>query len=485
MEQVQKVFIAEATAPEQKEFLLPGGVLDVHFKFQGSDGVSLQGSGLDSHLSRLGYDIHECASDVTRGLRIPELSYQTEENAGLRSRIFTRWAMSGEEDRILAEIKIRAGRIGDSVEAYVNRNNIKIIHVRNIMCLPLHLGATQAFYNLAKGRPDIRFIFQHHDSMWEGPAAQKYITPYQKINELMDEIIIPDLPNVTHVVINPISARTVYKKRGITPYVIPDGFDFDRKPPSLTNGRWQEEDRAFHERFGIAEGDLVVGMMTRIAINKNVEAAIQFVRALEDKLKSTGSVLSLGEHHRPFGSDNRVVLLIVQKEDINDSSAYYERLTAYAASLGVELKMIGDSVVADHAANGDARIPFYHVYPHVDLVVYPSEFENFGNQAVEAVWAKRPIVLFEYPVFFEYIRPHLLHYVSLGDHRTLSRSEERDLNVVDDNVIDRAAGETIALLTDPDRIQTETEENVRSLRALCDLSVVGKQFLALYAEPLG
>lgn len=177
--------------------------------------------------------------------------------------------------------------------------------------------------------------------------------------------------------------------------------------------------------------------------------------------------------------------MIVQKEDLSDSNAYYDRLTRYASGLGVEIKMIGDSVVPDHAANGDGRLPFYQVYPHVDLVVYPSEFENFGNQAVEAVWARRPIVLFEYPVFAEYIKPYLPHYVSLGDHSTLRRSADLDLNIVDGEVIDRAAQETIALLTNPERIERETNENATSLRALSDIDKIARQFLILYAEPAG
>ena len=45
-------------------------------------------------------------------------------------------------------------------------------HVRNIMSLPYNLPASLALYNLARERPDLGFLMQHHDIYWEGPNAE-------------------------------------------------------------------------------------------------------------------------------------------------------------------------------------------------------------------------------------------------------------------------------------------------------------------------
>lgn len=47
---------------------------------------------------------------------------------------------------------------------------------------------------------------------------------------------------------------------------------------------------------------------------------------------------------------------------------------------------------------GDTEhVPFYSTYQTFDLVCYPSEHEGFGNQAIETVWARVPLVVLEYP----------------------------------------------------------------------------------------
>jgi len=44
-------------------------------------------------------------------------------------------------------------------------------------------------------------------------------------------------------------------------------------------------------------------------------------------------------------------------------------------------------------------------YVFADIISYPSIFEGWGNQFIEAVFAKKPVIVFEYPVFKSDIKP--------------------------------------------------------------------------------
>jgi hypothetical protein len=115
----------------------------------------------------------------------------------------------------------------------------------------------------------------------EGPNAQNFLTPYRQVGDLMDRIMCPSLPNARHVLINPLAAEALRARKGLDGTVIPDGFDFDRDVPPI-------DGLAFRSRLQVLAGDprpvgaddLVVAMPARIAINKAIELAIQFVAGL-------------------------------------------------------------------------------------------------------------------------------------------------------------------------------------------------------------
>jgi len=45
------------------------------------------------------------------------------------------------------------------------------------------------------------------------------------------------------------------------------------------------------------------------------------------------------------------------------------------------------------------------VYPHADLVTYPSSFEGFGNAFLEAIYYRRPLVVNNYSIYATDIKP--------------------------------------------------------------------------------
>jgi glycosyltransferase involved in cell wall biosynthesis len=474
----------------------PRATMEVHFKLFGTDGVSLQSQELTKALSKRDWRVHPCSSDVppqAGGLMLPELSYQSPDAVALRKRIFSPAAERSDAlpapatDVLVEEITARAEPIRQQVEQYVNAQQILLVHIRNVMSLPYNLPATLAFYRLAVDRPDIGFLMQHHDFYWEGPNARSFHTTDAGVTALMDRIMCPLLPNARHVLINPIAAEALRAKRGIEGTVIPDGFDFDRDVQII-------DEAAFRGRLEILVGDsrpvgaddLVVAMPARVAINKAIELAIQFVAGLERKrpaLEDAGE--GIGLKRRKFSADSRIVLLLPQGEDLDENRDYFERLQAYARHSRITLAYGGNIVVPDRKfQRGDTdHYPFYSTYQAVDLVCYPPEHEGFGNQAIEAVWAKRPLAVLEYPVFKRFVRDHLPHYVSLGNTEQLARMEEfGGLHMLRPSILDEAVNAAIAVLKDHDVETRWTEENFKALRAFCGIETVAAEYIRLYGE---
>jgi glycosyltransferase involved in cell wall biosynthesis len=58
------------------------------------------------------------------------------------------------------------------------------------------------------------------------------------------------------------------------------------------------------------------------------------------------------------------------------------------------------------------------VYPHADLVTYPSSTEGFGNAFLEAVYYRRPLVVNSYPVYTFDIRPKGFRAIEFDDYLT-------------------------------------------------------------------
>jgi mannosylglucosylglycerate synthase len=476
--------------------VVPGVILDVHYKLFGTDGVSLQSQELTEELARRGWTVHLCASDVPHdhsGLQLAELSYQTPDVIELRRQIFQPTlepsqpgASSLAESALLQQITARAVEIQRQMEMYVDMHGIRLIHIRNIMALPLNLPATLAFYQLATARPHLQFILHHHDLMWEGPNAKNFKTPYPRIAALIDRIICPQLPNATHVLINPLAAVMLKQQRGINGQVIPDGFNFERRVLPIDEAAFRANlELLVGDDRPITDHDLVVGMMTRVAINKAIELAIQFVAQLQQaRAKLEATPKGVGSKRRRFTTDSRIILLLGQGEDLSESNEYFQRLLRYAEDAGVTVAYAGNMVVPDSTYPlGSDQYPFYSTYQAIDLVCYPTEHEGFGNQAIEAVWAKRLLALHEYPVFTAYIRDYLPKYISLGTNRDLHRSEQNDqFYQLDQRVIEAAVRETIALLRDPEREHVWTEENYRMMRTFCGIQQVTDLYVRLYTE---
>jgi glycosyltransferase involved in cell wall biosynthesis len=58
------------------------------------------------------------------------------------------------------------------------------------------------------------------------------------------------------------------------------------------------------------------------------------------------------------------------------------------------------------------------IYPHADLVTYPSNFEGFGNAFLEAIYFRKPIVVNRYSIYSMDIKPKGFNVIEIDGYVT-------------------------------------------------------------------
>ena len=125
--------------------------------------------------------------------------------------------------------------------------------------------------------------------------------------------------------------------------------------------------------------------------------------------------------------------------------------------LGV--KMIMDPTKIGHhrkITDNEKIYSLWDAYAQADFVTYPSIYEGWGNQFLEGLFAKKPMLVYEYSVFEEDIKPNGFYYATLGNKYS---SKEDSFVSVDDSVIDNAVSQIIKYLFDSEERSRCVEQN--------------------------
>ncbi|PLV59949.1 mannosylglucosylglycerate synthase [Thermotoga sp. KOL6] len=285
---------------------------------------------------------------------------------------------------------------------------------------------------LALARLDKRFIAHHHDFWWE---RNHLIPKNEKMKSILERYFPPDLPNIKHIVINTIAQKELKRRRNIDSIVVPNVMDFSKPITS------EKMYRVVREDFQIKPGTIVALQATRIDRRKAIELSIDLVSTLREKL-----VMRRGE--RLYNGDlfNGEVILVFS--GICEDELYLEELLEYASSKNVPFMVLSYEVKKDTTL-------FWKLYNVADFVTYPSILEGWGNQLLEAMVAKKPIVLFEYEVFKSDIKPSGLKYASLGDRYW----REKEFVRVEKSVLTKAADDLSQILFDSILYRNIVEHN--------------------------
>lgn len=418
----------------------------IHYRAGLMDGVSLEMEKWRKVFSRMGHSVEIIAGNNAPGVDIviPEIEYNDEKNEILNSKLYGSTPSS--ESELLDELSIRTAEILGSFRSVLS--DFDLLIPNNIWSLGWSIPAGLALHDFAEesGKP---FISHNHDFWWDRPY---YSSPYRSVMELLENYFPPDLPNVKNLTINSISASDLFERRGIRATVVPNVMDFSG-PVSISD----ERIRTLRSEAGIEKGDIVFLQATRITERKAVEISIRLIAAFNNIAGSLkGKKLYNGE---PF--TGRAVLVYSGLTE-RQSMDYRKKLDELANKLGVKAIDISSSSSLSQAA-------FFESYGVADIVIYPTVFEGWGNQLLEALVYRKPLALFRYSVFKSDIQNSGISFVDLGDRYIYSDG----LAEIPEQTILSAVKEITELLFDREKYEETAEKNFQIGREKFSLETLG------------
>ncbi len=420
-----------------------------------TDGVSLEVDKWREVLrDRMGHKVWYCSGndDVPGNYVLPELYAQHPRTWRILRNGTVEFKDYASEQELELEIYNHADIIEAKLLQFITEQRIGVLAPNNLCSGGYQPAAAIAMHRVMR-RTGLPAIIHSHDFYFEDSGEVR--ATCHTVASIYERYFPPKLPNVQHVVINRLAQREIKKRKNIDATVVPNVFDFDQ--PAWTADSYNSEFRA---ACGLSPDDLVFLQATRILDRKGIEMAIDTVAKLADPARRKALVGVRTAGGGQFHAGAKIVLLCAGiVETIGISGNYWSALQAQAVELGVDLRYVGDLVKHSRGTSDDGKKIFslWDSYVQADFVTYPSTWEGWGNQFIEAVFAKLPVLVYEYPVWQTDLGQTGFDVVSLGHE--ITHKDARGLVHVADAVVNRAADEIVAILTDPARRKRIGEHN--------------------------
>ena len=405
-------------------------------RLKGTDGVSLEVEKWSKVLRQLNHEIYYCAGELggyaRDGTLIPKLHFNHQSIVMLSQRAFGENSEQNAQ-KLPDEIYEAADDIRAPLRNFIRGNQLDLIIVQNALTIPMNLPLGVCLTGLI-AELGINTIAHHHDFFWE---RQRYQT--NAILDLLDTTFPAKLPTIQHITINTIAQQRLKARRKIDSIVIPNVYDFSVPPPEI-NGY----SRDFRQTLGLNNGDLLIMQPTRVVQRKGIEMAIELLNRLQ-----------LPNAH-----------LFITHRSGDEGLSYWHWLKREAMKMSVDLKLIDHMIGEERSRiNGHKIYTLWDVYPHADLVTYPSLYEGFGNALLETIYFKRPAVVNRYPVYNADIEPLGFEFIELDGY-------------VDDASVEK----TTELLDDPQEVKRITDHNYQIAREHFSLEVLENKLKEVLAN---
>jgi glycosyltransferase involved in cell wall biosynthesis len=399
----------------------------VHFRAGFTDGVSLEMEKWKTVLEELGHEAIYVAGefDQAQGVEIPSLSMNDATNLWIHKNAFEK-------------LTVDERTFEDAFDAYVERikselknlPKLDLLIINNIFSLGFNLAAAVALTEFVREK-NLKVIAHNHDFYWE---RERYSTPQcEYVKRTLEEYFPPKDGLILHVTINRLAQEELRRRKNIDSVVVPNVFDFNQPV-----WRIDEYNRDLRSVLGISEDDLVVLHATRIVPRKAIEIAMDFVACLSEKVEKN-------------------VHFVLAGFPETESQEYYRKIVKKAESMPYETHFAFEMVRSERFVNDRKYYSLWDMYAICNVITYTSILEGWGNQLIEAVFAKKPLVVFEYPVYKSDIAPLGFQFISLGD--TAHYDENEGLYRLDVQRLDDAARRLKQLLCDPERLSEIVEKN--------------------------
>jgi glycosyltransferase involved in cell wall biosynthesis len=363
----------------------------VSTRFAGTDGVSLETAKWADVFERVGFSCFYLAGELDRP---PESSFLVEEahfqhpdikdvfrncfGARVRGRFVT---------QKIYELK---RKLKDDLYRFIENFDIDLLVPENALTIPLNIPLGIAICEIIS-ETGIPTIAHHHDFFWE---RQHFIV--NAAWEYLNMAFPPHLPPIKHAVINSSADNQLSLRTGISATIIPNVMDFENAPPMASDSEScgsagadqvpavDEYASDVRQALGVADDELLILQPTRVVKRKGIEHAIELVKRLGMKAK-----------------------LVISHASGDEGYDYERRVREYSKLMKVDTYFVSN-IISEHRGltkNGRKIYTLQDVYPHADLVTYPSTFEGFGNAFLEAIYFCRPIVVNTYSIYTMDIKP--------------------------------------------------------------------------------
>ncbi|MCK5768471.1 MAG: glycosyltransferase family 4 protein [Candidatus Atribacteria bacterium] len=422
-----------------------------HYRIGETDGVSLEMDKWKKVLENMGHKVYYIAGSTgtSDGYIIPEMNYRFEEDLKIERNAYLKLEDYLNEDELIRAIKKQSFKIEKALKKILIENKIDLIIPNNILSIGRSIPTAIAFVNVIK-ELGIRCIGHHHDFYWERDNFSQPTCNF--VRNTLNRYYPPKHNLFSHIVINSIVQKELKAKKNLDSIIIPNVFDFSGKLWSI-----DDYNKDFRKKLGIKDNDILMLQATRVTNRKAIELAIDVVEEMQRK--ENRKILEEAKLYngKSFKEDSRIVLVLAGMIETADD--YVERIKTRAKENCVEMLFINNKVEHTRCSKNNNKIySLWDTYVFADIVTYPSIQEGWGNQFLEGLFAKKPMLVFEYNVYKKDIKEKGFKVISLGDKYELDKS---GLAKVDQKIVKRAAGECIKFLIDKDYREKIVERNFK------------------------
>jgi glycosyltransferase involved in cell wall biosynthesis len=410
----------------------------VSTRFKGLDGVSLE----SAKWAEIFEDFHhqcfwfagELDKDLEVSMEVPEAFFQHPDNIALSRELFgVQRRARTVTDRIYKEKEL----LKEKLYEFIERFNLDLLVAENVLAIPMQIPLGVALTEVI-AETSIPSVGHHHDFYWERPRFLLNAIP-----DILDMAFPPDLPSMKHVVINTVAQKELAAKTGISSQLIYNVIDFERTSTGI-----DEFNRNLRADMGFSEQDILILQPTRVVSRKGIEQALYLVERLNVPRLNLLISHSVGDEGQEYVN---WIKETAQREKV-PIHFIYNRLheTRTQTETGMKLYTLWD------------------VYPHTDLITYPSLYEGFGNAFLEAIMFKKPLLVNRYSVYIVDIEP-----------------KGFDVIAIDGFLSDAAVRRVEEVLKDPEMRHAMVEKNFELGKKYFSYSVLKRGLSALLTSFFG
>ncbi len=344
-------------------------------RFAGLDGVSLESTKwaevLESFHHKCFWFAGKLDKNTEKSMLVPKAFFQHPENLEINQHVFG----TQRRDRNTTDLIFKNKEyFKNKIYKFIEKFKIDMIIAENVLAIPMHipLGLALTEVIVETGIPTIG---HHHDFSWERPRFL-----LNAIQDMLQTAFPPDLPSLRHVVINSVAQTELAARRGISSTVIYNVLDFEKVPTYF-----DDFNRDLRVRFKFKKDDILILQPTRVISRKGIEQALYLTERL--KMPSLNFLISHSTG--------------------DEGDEYYKWIKETALERHVNIKFLANRLhdTRKYSKSGKKLYSLWDVYPHADLITYPSLYEGFGNAFLEAVYFKKPLLVNRYSVYIVDLEP--------------------------------------------------------------------------------